>query len=71
MKVFGKWLIIQHCNTSGKKSIISWSNTKKGCKELLRQNKIFPVGVNTYQGKDEDSYKFTYWIEKNTKEYKF
>ena len=67
MKVYGKWLLYQQ-NSKGIKAIVTWANTKKELLSLIEYN-LIQIGENLWTNGDsvEDS---TFWIEKNTKEYK-
>ena len=63
MKVYGKWLVMQQ-GKNGNKAIVTHGNTKKECAALLDMN---APRIDSNLWGNEDS---TFWIEKNTKEYK-
>ena len=63
MKVFGKYLVVQH--REGKKAIVTWNNRKKDLVDYMNEN-AKQICANTWEQGDS-----IFTIEKNTKEYKF
>ena len=64
MKVFGKWLLYQQ-NNKGERAIVTWANTKKDLESLIEYN-LKQIDKNLWTNNES-----IFWIEKNTKEYKF